>query len=191
MMDKKDVLSTNFYISDTHFGHANIIRYDNRPFKNTEEMDRELIDRWNETVGDNDTVYILGDFSWHKEDGTIKVLDELAGNKVLIKGNHDRVSPQIAKRFIKVCDYLEIKDGDENVVMSHYPILFWNRQFYDSVHLYGHVHNSHQWNFCKSWQQELKEIQSIPMRMFNVGCMIPEIDYTPRTLQEILGRCLP
>ncbi len=59
--------------------------------------------------------------------------------------------------------------------------------FRDSVHLYGHVHNSHQWNFCKSWQKELQQLQDIPMRMFNVGCMMEYIDYTPRTLQEIVG----
>jgi len=179
----------DFYISDTHFGHSNIIKFDNRPFKTAEEMDEELIDRWNNVVGDKDTVYILGDFSWYKEDETAKILDQLYGNKVLIKGNHDRISPKVSSRFVKICDYLEKKDGNEHIILSHYPILFWNRQFYDSVHLYGHVHNSHQWNVCKSFQKELKELQAIPMRMYNVGCMIPEIDYTPRTLEEILWRC--
>ena len=61
----------NFYISDNHFGHFNIIRYDNRPFDNTNKMDEVMIDRWNEVVGDNDTVYILGDFSWHNEEKTL------------------------------------------------------------------------------------------------------------------------
>lgn len=177
----------NFYISDTHFGHSNIIRYDNRPFDTTEQMDDVMVDRWNDVVGDNDTVYILGDFSWHKEAETIAILDRLSGHKVLIKGNHDRISPQIAKQFDKVCDYLELTDNDERVIMSHYPIPFWNGQFRDTVHLYGHVHNSHQWNFCQSWQKELQQIQDIPMRMYNVGCMMEYIDYTPRTLQEITG----
>ena len=176
----------NFYISDNHFGHSNIIHYDNRPFESVDKMDETMIERWNETVGDEDTVYILGDFSWHKEKETLDILDRLTGKKVLIKGNHDRVSPQIARRFIKVCDYLEITDNGMRVVMSHYPMPFWNGQFRDSVHLYGHVHNSHQWNFCKSWQRELKQIQDIPMRMYNVGCMVEYMAYTPRTLQEII-----
>lgn len=175
----------NFYIADTHFGHANIIRYDNRPFDNVSQMDEALIDRWNETVTDDDTVYILGDFSWYKEDVTIEILDSLAGHKVLIKGNHDRISPAVAKRFDKICDYLEITDDKERVIMSHYPMPFWNGQFRNTVHLYGHVHNSHQYNFCESWRRELKQIQDIPMRMFNVGCMMEWIDYTPRTLKEI------
>ena len=177
----------NFYISDTHFGHHNILRYDNRPFENAAVMDEVLIDRWNEVVGDDDTVYILGDFSWYKEEETLAILDSLCGRKVLIKGNHDRISPRVAKKFVKICYYLEINDGEERVVMSHYPMLFWNGQFRDSVHLYGHVHNSHQWNCCLSFQRELKQLQDIPMRMYNVGCMIEYIDYTPRTLQEITG----
>ena len=177
----------NFYISDNHFGHFNIIRYDNRPFDSVEKMDEIMIDRWNEVVVDNDTVYILGDFSWYDEKKTLEILNCLSGHKVLIKGNHDRISPKIAKCFDKVCDYLEVNDGGSCVAMSHYPILFWNNQFRDSIHLYGHVHNSHQWNICKSWQKELRQLQDIPMRMFNVGCMMEYIDYTPRTLQEILG----
>lgn len=174
-----------FYISDTHFGHAHIIRYDNRPFMNATEMEEAIIERWNEVVSDKDTVYILGDFSWYKEEQTLGILNRLSGKKVLVKGNHDRISPRVAKKFVKVCDYLEIKDNGRKVVMSHYPMPFWNGQFRDSVHLYGHVHNSHQWNVCESLRRELRQLQDIPMRMYNVGCMMEWINYTPCTLDEI------
>jgi calcineurin-like phosphoesterase family protein len=174
-----------FYISDTHFGHQNIIRYDNRPFSTADEMDEALIDRWNDVVSDEDTVYVLGDFSWYREEKTLEILDSLSGHKVLIKGNHDRVSPKIARRFDKVCDYLEITDGKERVVMSHYPMPFWNGQFRNTVHLYGHVHNSHQWNVCESLRKELKALQDIPMRMVNVGCMMEWMDYTPQPLHVL------
>lgn len=174
-----------FYISDTHFGHAHIIRYDNRPFMNATEMEEAIIERWNEVVSDKDTVYILGDFSWYKEEQTLGILNRLSGKKVLVKGNHDRISPKVAKKFVKVCDYLEIKDNGRKVVMSHYPMPFWNGQFRDSVHLYGHVHNSHQWNVCESLRRELRQLQDIPMRMYNVGCMMEWINYTPCTLDEI------
>ena len=176
----------NFYIADTHFGHHNVIRYDNRPFRTTAEMDNTMIDNWNKVVGDNDTVYILGDFSWYGFENTVKILDSLRGDKVLIRGNHDRLNVSVAKRFFKIENYLEITDGKERVVLNHYPMPFWNGQFRNTVHLYGHVHNSHQHNYCLSIQKELAQLQDIPMRMYNVGCMIPYMDYTPRTLEEIL-----
>lgn len=57
---------SNFYISDTHFGHSNIIRHCNRPFVNADEMDEVLIKNWNSVVTNRDTVYILGDFAFSK-----------------------------------------------------------------------------------------------------------------------------
>lgn len=174
-----------FYISDTHFGHSGIIRYDNRPFMTVEEMDETIIQRWNDVVSDADMVYVLGDFSWYKEEETLKILDRLSGHKVLIKGNHDRISPRVARKFMRVCDYLEIKDNGQKVILSHYPMPFWNGQFRNTIHLYGHVHNSHQWNICEHLRLELRQLQDIPMRMYNVGCMMEWIDYTPSTLAEI------
>ena len=56
----------NFYISDTHFDHDNIIAFDNRPFLSTEEMNETLIANWNNVVTQSDCVYILGDFHWGK-----------------------------------------------------------------------------------------------------------------------------
>lgn len=58
------------YISDTHFGHINAISFDNRPFNNVDEMDKAIIALRKEPVADDDIVYVLGDFSWYKEDGT-------------------------------------------------------------------------------------------------------------------------
>lgn len=177
----------NFYIADTHFGHANILHYDNRPFKSVEEMDEALIKNWNDAVFEGDTIYVLGDFSWYKEEKTLEILGRLNGNKVLIKGNHDRISPKVAKQFVRRENYLEIMDGNERVITSHYPMPFWNGQFRDTIHLYGHVHNSYQYNYCQAIRKELSELQDIPMRMYNVGCMMPYMDYTPRTLQTIIS----
>ena len=98
------------------------------------------------------------------------------------------ITDNIASRFISVHDYLEITDGKEKVIMSHYPMLFWNGQFDDTVHFYGHVHNLIQWRVCEKWRQELKQLQNIPMRMYNVGCMMDWMGYAPQTLQEIMNR---
>ena len=182
-------MSKTFYISDLHFGHKNIIRYDNRPFKSVEEMDNALIQNWNKVVSNEDIVYILGDISWHDEDKTYEIFNKLNGGKVLIKGNHDNIKrgSKLATCFTIIQDYAELYyDKKNKVVMSHYPMPFWNGQFRNTIHLYGHVHNSHQWNICESWIDELKQLQDIPMRMYNVGCMMEWMGYTPRTIDEII-----
>lgn len=179
----------NYFISDLHFGHFNIIRYDNRPFNSVDEMDKILIDNWNSVVSDDDTVYILGDISWHNEEKTVQIFQQLKGKKILIKGNHDKVArgSDIYKCFDGVYDYYELYlDRKNKMIMSHYPIPFWNGQFRDTIHLYGHVHNSHQWNIMENWMNELRQLQDIPMRAYNVGCMMKWMNYTPRTLEEII-----
>lgn len=176
----------NYYISDMHFGHKNIIKYDNRPFNSIEEMESIMIDKWNSIVTEEDTVYVLGDFSWYKEEKTLEILDKLKGKIVLIKGNHDKISPKIARKLCGNFDYLEIKDNGNKVILCHYPMPFWNGQFRDTIHLYGHVHNSNQYNYCLSMRENLKDSQGIPMRMFNVGSMMDYMDYMPRTLEYIL-----
>ena len=183
-------MSKNFYIADLHFGHKNIIRYDNRPFKTAEEMDNTLIENWNKVVSNEDCVFILGDISWYDDDKTVQIFKQLNGTKVLIKGNHDNIkrNSELAKCFTSIQDYAELYlDKKNKVVMSHYPMLFYNGQFRDSIHLYGHVHNSHQWNMCENWIEETRQLQDIPMRMYNVGCMMRWMDYTPRTLEEIIN----
>ena len=65
--------------------------------------------------------------------------------------------------------------------------MFWDGQFRDSVHLYGHVHNSQQWNIAENFYAETRALQAIPMRAYNVGCMMSYMDYGPRTLEEIIN----
>ena len=67
-----------FYISDLHFGHKNILAFDNRPFFTLAEMEKVLIWNWNAAVGRNDEVYILGDMFWHNEDAP-RILSALNG----------------------------------------------------------------------------------------------------------------
>ena len=73
----------NYYIADLHLGHANIIRFDNRPFADLTEMHDIILNNWNSRVTGNDTVYVIGDFIWAKESEWPFYLGPLAGNKVL------------------------------------------------------------------------------------------------------------
>ena len=94
-----------FFTSDLHFGHKNIIRFDNRPFFSVEEMDKTLIENWNRKVSEDDTVYILGDISWYNDEKTTEIFAGLNGHKILIKGNHDRVHGKVRKVFEEITDY--------------------------------------------------------------------------------------
>ena len=175
-----------YYISDMHFGHKNILNYDRRPFDNTEQMDEKLIRRWNERVGRDDTVYVLGDAFFKGEEKSMAIIKRLNGHKHLIRGNHDRNNGRLLKQWESVGEYAEIKDGGCTVVLSHYPMMFYNHQREGAIMLYGHVHNTPEWDFVKKWQKELWQ-QNIPARIINVGCMMTYMDYAPRTLEELLA----
>ena len=185
-----------FYISDTHFGHENIIRFDKRPFRDTEEMEKELIRRWNSVVENGDTVYILGDFCWKTEDEWIRILKKLNGQKVLISGNHDRnPTGKLRKLLQDVKDYKEIKDNGRHVILSHYPILFYKSAYNkDNYMLCGHIHTTRENDFLNEWRAQLRDTRRYPGdnygNIINVGCMMPYMDYTPRTLDELIAAVL-
>ena len=178
-----------FYIADWHYNHANILSYDNRPFKTVEEMDAALVERWNATVTSADTVYVLGDMFWGGETKAVPVLDSLNGKKILIKGNHDCCkNTEFRKRFDQISGYLEITDGDRHVVLCHYPMPCFKNHFHGWYHLYGHVHNSFEANMMEHDRMLLEDLYCRKCNMFNVGAMMPWMDYTPRTLDEIERR---
>ena len=173
------------FTSDLHLGHYNcMVKYDKRPFKTIEEMDLEIIKRWNKKVSKEDTVYVLGDISWYKDEHTAEILKQLNGTIILIKGNHDHIGPLSRKYISKIYDYLEIKVDGKDVVLCHYPIHFYNKHHRGAIMLYGHVHNTKEYeyvlNICEMLEQNGETIN-----MFNVGCML--WDYEPVTLDEILN----
>lgn len=177
------------YISDWHWGHVNILHFDNRPFKSVEHMNAELIRRWNAAVNPCDTVYVLGDMFWVNMTQSIEVLDQLNGTIILIKGNHDRChDARLLKKFAKVVDYLEVEDNGDNIVLSHYPIPCFKNHFYGWLHFYGHVHTSFEENMMRHNRYLMEELYTKPCEMYNVGAMMPYMDYTPRTKEEILAK---
>lgn len=78
-----------FFTSDTHFYHGNIIRFCNRPFKDVDMMNETIISNWNNTVGQDDIVFHLGDFCLGGSAEWTRMLDRLNGRIYLIMGNHD------------------------------------------------------------------------------------------------------
>lgn len=90
---------SKFYISDLHLGHEKAIKFDERPFKDLQEMQEIIISNWNNAVGSTDDVYILGDMFWNNNEAP-EVLGALNGNKFLVLGNHDRINSDMKKYFI-------------------------------------------------------------------------------------------
>ena len=176
----------NFYISDTHFGHKNCLHLDNRPFKTIEEHDACLITNWNARVNPGDMVYILGDFCWGKEKEWNELLPKLNGQKTLIRGNHDLREPQIRGLFADVKDKKEIDDNGRKIVLNHEPIPCFKNHFYGWYHFYGHVHASFEWNMMEHDRYLMEQLYERPCEMYNVGAMMPYIQYTPRTFEEII-----
>ena len=143
-----------FFSSDHHFGHANVIKYTNRPFANVQEMDNELIARHNSVVSKNDIVYFVGDFAFYSEpEKIINILKKMNGEKHFISGNHDRgmFKEEIMKNFQTFSKsplkeiYVEdktAKGGKQLIVLCHYALRVWNKSHYGAFHLYGHSHGS-------------------------------------------------
>lgn len=170
----------NYYIADTHFFHTNIIKLNNRPFKSVQEMNETLVSNWNKKVGKNDTIYILGDFSYKAHEKYVSyLLHRLNGNKILITGNHDSVilkSSSLKKEFYKIASYLEVDDNGKHIILFHYPIAEWNGFFRDTYHFYGHIHNNKNEAFYT-----MKKLS----RSFNVG--VDVMGFEPKTAEEIIN----
>lgn len=189
----------NYYISDQHYSHYNVMaKFDKRPFNSTQEMDATMMKNWNNIVTDNDTVYILGDFSWETQGGWKNRLNALHGKKVLIIGNHDYKRMKDARKlFEEVTPYKEVFDGNYKVIMCHYPILAYNKSYNENTFmLYGHVHNNTDeskviLDFIKCLRNLHEENPSQHVnhgQLINVGCMMPYMNYTPRTIEYLIDK---
>lgn len=181
-----------YFIADMHFGHQNSLTFDNRKFKTIEEHDNTLIENWNNAVGIDDEIFILGDISWYNVTKTIEIVKSLNGIKHLIAGNHDKKllkSRELQSLFVEITDYKELSLSDgKGIVLCHYPIPCFKNHYYGWYHLYGHVHNSFEWNMMERVKYEMAELYDKPCLMFNVGAMLDYMNFTPRTLDEILEK---
>lgn len=150
--------------SDQHFGHANVIRYSERPFADADEMDAALIANHNARVWPRATVLYVGDVSFHSVERTAAILSQLHGRKLLVRGNHDRSASVMARLgFELVADALTLTIAGRLVRVSHLPycgmdsreiatrsegdqrraggLPVWERRGADEWLLHGHTHS--------------------------------------------------
>ena len=169
-----------FLVSDTHFGHAGVCRFtcDDgvtkiRPWTDPNEMDEEMVKRWNETVKPNDKVYHLGDVVINRK--ALAIMRRLNGDKVLIKGNHD---------IFKLQDYLphfrDIRGYHvmNNMILSHVPVHPDSfGRFRANIH--GHLHQRRV--MCEVWGE-----MEVDPRYFNVS--VEQTDFRPILFEEVCKR---
>ncbi len=180
-----------FFTADTHFGHENVIRFDNRPFVSVEEMDKKLIERWNAKVDKGDIVYVLGDMIWKTAANDAEnLIKTLSGQIILIRGNHDRFikNSKVKKALAGIKDYDDIEvtlfDGSKRrCILSHYFMPFYNAHRHKAILLHGHSHCSEEAAIEREIAKNLNE-RGFFNEIYNVGCM--HWNYEPVTLDEIL-----
>ena len=159
-----------FFTSDTHFSDPRVLRIDRRPFASLAEHDEALVANWNGTVGPEDEVWHLGDFSLPRAKIAGDLLARLNGTKHLIVGNNDDEGTIRAQGWASVQHYAELTLDGRLHVLCHYPFRTWNGIGKGSVDLHGHSHG---------------KLTPIP-RQYDVG--VDPQDLRPVTLEEIVAR---
>lgn len=164
-------MQKQFIISDLHFGHTNIIKYENRPFNDTRHMNETMIDNWNKVVSKKDKVYVLGDVSFLNKEETKQIVSQLYGYKTLIMGNHDKGRgikwwydigfDEVYKHPIILNEFLFLSHEPPQYIPNNIPYFYF----------YGHVHGS------EMYQTITKKSACVCVERW---------DYTPVEINEIL-----
>jgi calcineurin-like phosphoesterase family protein len=138
---------TTFVISDTHFFHINIIKFCRHQFADPQEMNEVIVQKWNEIVRPNDTVYHVGDVAFgggrSRKERLEEIMPRLNGKKKLCMGNHDHNPAIYAPYFDDVASSYELGIGTTNFFLCHYPIHFTegdNHVGDTTLNIHGHIH---------------------------------------------------
>ena len=161
-----------FVTSDSHFGHRRIAEYANRPYSSVEEMDEDLIKRWNEVVSNDDIVFHLGDFAFGSVEKQKAYFDRLNGAKYLILGNHDGSASRMARiGFLDPVNSRVRRYGDVDIHMVHNPDHAKSVPE-DGFVFYGHCHDRTPEKYDKmpTW----------------VNCCVEKWDYRPVCVDDII-----
>jgi calcineurin-like phosphoesterase family protein len=166
-----------WFISDTHFGHTNIIKYDQRPFPDIQTHDRTLIANWQAVVQPDDEVYHLGDFAFASQARVKQIINQLPGKIYHIQGNHDKVilkNADVRACFIWSKPLFDLKlqwKGQRlQITLCHYSMRVFNKSHHGALQFYGHSH----FGLPGNTQQ------------LNVGVM--HWGYTPVRLEQALSK---
>lgn len=173
-------MSNTFFISDTHFGHANtFLKFKKpdgsplRPFESVEHMDETMVARWNEVVRPDDLVYHLGDVVMH-EMHLHRVMPRLNGKKRLIMGNHDHFGVDVFKQYFEdLMPYYMMYDA--GLLLSHVPLysgVFAGKVRYN---VHGHLHGD-----------RVMRDGEVDDRYVNVS--VEQLDYTPISLEQLMSK---
>jgi len=157
-----------FFTADLHLGHANIIRHCNRPFESAVEMDATLIDNINEIVGEDDELWVLGDFAWRDHGRYQNWLS--VRNLHFLAGNHDSKQLNLPNTEHRVFNKVRFH-------LSHYPHVSWRGSNHGSIHLYGHCHGTMEKTLNTIWPDR---------KSMDVG--VDCNGYKPVSLDQILKR---
>ena len=166
-----------FFTSDLHFRHSNVLKYTKRPWATVEAMDEVLMANWNDTIPVDGTVFVLGDFWFKGKEEAPELIRMLHGKKHLLLGNHDcHMTPEMLACFESTQHYLEWRPSKEEptFVMSHYPMVTWNKKGYGSFMLHGHSHGK-------------LDIENLSMRRLDVGVDSTVGEYYPIPYQRVVG----
>ena len=182
MSEKKIKYSPDhtFFTSDTHFGHANIIRFCNRPFQNVEEMNEVLIENWNKVVSKDDTVFHLGDFAFGGSSVWNSIIPRLNGHINLIIGNHDRKNLRqgYMSYFDMVVPQLQIEIEDNSIYLNHYQFLCYGGSYRGVWQLFGHVHSGPQADGL-----DISRLRVLLPTQYDVG--VDNNNFTPISYREV------
>ena len=178
-----------FFTSDTHFGHSKIIDYCKRPFSSIEEHDKTLIQNWNNVVGQDDTVFHLGDFAYGNSQFVSNIIKQLNGNIILIKGNHDlrNMNPTLYSMFSDVVYQARILIDKQTIYLNHFPFLCFEHGAINlykdnySIQLFGHVHSG-----PLTSSEDVNRLNILFPTQYDVG--VDNNNYTPISWTDIKNK---
>lgn len=165
-----------WFTSDNHWNHRRIIELAERPFTSLKEMNDLMVNNWNKVVKPGDTVYHLGDFGFGNKDELEFILNSLNGNKILIRGSHDRSAVKLNGWLSILRSVVIYASHNISLALIHDPSKWKGHSPVEQklIVVHGHWHGR-------------KFLNPTKFPLFDVS--VEAHKYTPVNIMEIVGRC--